>query len=43
MLPEPKQREEVIADAFGEVTVLFADIVDFSEHPGRRPRWLWRC
>ena len=34
MLPEPKQREEVIADAFGEVTVLFADIVDFTEHAG---------
>jgi class 3 adenylate cyclase len=42
MLPEPiagrlKQREEVIADAFGEVTVLFADIVDFTEHAERTP------
>jgi class 3 adenylate cyclase len=42
MLPEPiadrlKQREEVIADAFGEVTVLFADIVDFTEHAQRSP------
>jgi class 3 adenylate cyclase len=42
MLPEPiagrlKQREEVIADAFGEVTVLFADIVDFTEHAERSP------
>jgi adenylate cyclase len=42
MLPEPiagrlKQREEVIADAFGEVTVLFADIVDFTAHAERTP------
>jgi adenylate cyclase len=42
MLPEPiagrlKQREEVIADAFGEVTVLFADIVDFTEYAERTP------
>jgi adenylate cyclase len=42
MLPEPiagrlKQQEEVIADAFGEVTVLFADIVDFTEHAERTP------
>jgi class 3 adenylate cyclase len=42
MLPEPiagrlKQREEVIADAFGEVTVLFADIVDFTAHAARSP------
>jgi class 3 adenylate cyclase len=42
MLPEPiadrlKQREGVIADAFGEVTVLFADIVDFTSHAERTP------
>jgi len=42
MLPEPiagrlKQREGVIADAFGEVTVLFADIVDFTRHAQRSP------
>jgi class 3 adenylate cyclase len=42
MLPEPiagrlKQREEVIADAFGEVTVLFADIVDFTAHAEHTP------
>jgi class 3 adenylate cyclase len=42
MLPEPiagrlKQREEVLADAFGEVTVLFADIVDFTAHSERTP------
>jgi Adenylate and Guanylate cyclase catalytic domain len=42
MLPEPiagrlKQREEVIADAFGEVTVLFADIADFTEQAERTP------
>jgi hypothetical protein len=39
-----KQREEVIADAFGEVTVLFADIVDFAPRPSAaRPRRRWRC
>jgi class 3 adenylate cyclase len=42
MLPAPiaerlKQREGVIADAFGEVTVLFADIVDFTSHAERSP------
>ena len=42
MLPAPiaerlKQREELIADAFGEVTVLFADIVGFTEHAQRTP------
>jgi class 3 adenylate cyclase len=43
MLPEAiaerlKQREEgVIADAFSEVTVLFADIVDFTSHAERSP------
>jgi adenylate cyclase len=42
MLPEPiagrlKQREEVTADAFGEVTVLFADIADFTAHAERSP------
>jgi len=42
MLPEPiagrlKRREEVIADAFGEVTVLFADIVDFTAHAEHPP------
>jgi class 3 adenylate cyclase len=42
MLPEPiaerlKRRQRVIADAFGEVTVLFADIVDFTEHAARTP------
>jgi class 3 adenylate cyclase len=42
MLPEPiaerlKQQEGVIADAFGEVTVLFADIVDFTAHAERSP------
>jgi hypothetical protein len=48
MLPEAiaerlKHREEgVIADAFSEVTVLFADIVDFTPMPSaarRRRRW----
>jgi class 3 adenylate cyclase len=42
MLPEPitgrlKQREEVIADAVPQVTVLFADIVDFTAHAERSP------
>jgi class 3 adenylate cyclase len=42
MLPEPiaerlKRQQRVIADAFGEVTVLFADIVDFTEHAARTP------
>jgi class 3 adenylate cyclase len=42
MLPEPiaerlKQQEGVIADAFGEVTVLFADIVEFTAHAERSP------
>jgi class 3 adenylate cyclase len=42
MLPEPiaerlKRREGVIADAFGEVTVLFADIVEFTAHAERSP------
>jgi class 3 adenylate cyclase len=42
MLPGPiaerlKQQEGVIADAFGEVTVLFADIVDFTAHAERSP------
>jgi class 3 adenylate cyclase len=32
-----KRREEVIADAFPEVTVLFADIVDFTGHAERTP------
>jgi len=32
-----KQREEVIADAFPEVTVLFADIVDFTPYAERTP------
>jgi class 3 adenylate cyclase len=40
MLPEAiaerlKRREGVIADAFGEVTVLFADIVEFTAHAER--------
>jgi class 3 adenylate cyclase len=30
-----KQRPEVIADAFSDVTVLFADIADFTEHAER--------
>jgi class 3 adenylate cyclase len=42
MLPEAiaerlKRRQGVIADAFGQVTVLFADIVDFTEHAARTP------
>jgi class 3 adenylate cyclase len=42
MLPEPiaerlKRQQRVIADAFGEVTVLFADIVGFTEHAARTP------
>lgn len=42
MLPEPiaerlKRQQRVIADAFGEVTVLFADIVDFTAHAERTP------
>jgi class 3 adenylate cyclase len=42
MLPESiaerlKQREEVIADASPQVTVLFADIADFTEHAERSP------
>jgi class 3 adenylate cyclase len=42
MLPDPiaerlKQREEVIADAFPMVTVLFADIVDFTRHTEHSP------
>ncbi len=42
VLPGPiaerlKEREEVIADAFPEVTVLFADIVDFTPHAERNP------
>ncbi|HEV3497606.1 MAG TPA: adenylate/guanylate cyclase domain-containing protein, partial [Actinomycetes bacterium] len=32
-----KQGEGVIADAFGEVTVLFADIADFTWHAERSP------
>jgi class 3 adenylate cyclase len=40
VLPAPiaarlKQGEEVIADAFPDVTVLFADIVDFTRHSQR--------
>jgi len=40
VLPAPiaarlKQGEEVIADAFPEVTVLFADLVDFTRHSQR--------
>jgi class 3 adenylate cyclase len=40
ILPAPiaarlKQRDDVIADAFPEVTVLFADIVDFTRRSGR--------
>jgi adenylate cyclase len=40
VLPEPiaarlKERDEVIADAFPEVTVLFADIVNFTPHTER--------
>lgn len=43
MLPEAiaerlKQRQEgIIADGFSEVTVLFADIVDFTAHAERSP------
>ena len=42
MLPESiaerlKQRQEVIADASPQVTVLFADIVDFTPHAERSP------
>jgi class 3 adenylate cyclase len=42
MLPDPiaerlKQREEIIADAFPQVTVLFADIVDFTRHAEHSP------
>jgi class 3 adenylate cyclase len=42
LLPEPiagrlKQREELIAERFPQVTVLFADIVDFTEHARRSP------
>jgi class 3 adenylate cyclase len=42
MLPEPiaarlKQREELIAERFQEVTVLFADIVGFTEQARRIP------
>jgi class 3 adenylate cyclase len=32
-----KQQEQVIADAYPEVTVLFADIVDFTSHAERSP------
>jgi class 3 adenylate cyclase len=32
-----KQGEGVIADGFGEVTVLFADIADFTSHAERSP------
>jgi class 3 adenylate cyclase len=32
-----KQRQEVIADASPQVTVLFADIADFTEHAERSP------
>jgi class 3 adenylate cyclase len=32
-----KQRQEVIADASPQVTVLFADIVDFTAHAARSP------
>ncbi|HET6750883.1 MAG TPA: adenylate/guanylate cyclase domain-containing protein, partial [Actinomycetes bacterium] len=32
-----KQRQEVIADASPQVTVLFADIVDFTSHAERSP------
>jgi len=42
VLPGPiaarlKEREEVIADAFAEVSVLFADIVGFTPHTERVP------
>ncbi len=42
VLPKPiaerlKQREEVIADAFPQVTVLFADIVDFTTQAEHSP------
>jgi class 3 adenylate cyclase len=42
MLPEAiaerlKQRQEVIADASPQVTVLFTDIVDFTSHAERSP------
>jgi class 3 adenylate cyclase len=42
MLPESiaerlKQRQEVIADASPQVTVLFTDIVDFTSHAERSP------
>jgi adenylate cyclase len=42
MLPAPiaerlKQRQEVIADASPQVTVLFADIADFTPHAERSP------
>jgi class 3 adenylate cyclase len=42
MLPETiaerlKQRQEVIADASPQVTVLFADIADFTSHAERSP------
>jgi class 3 adenylate cyclase len=42
MLPESiaerlKQRQEVIADASPQVTVLFADIADFTSHAERSP------
>jgi hypothetical protein len=42
MLPESiaerlKQRQEVIADASRQVTVLFTDIVDFTSHAERSP------
>ena len=30
-----KQNEEIIADHFGEVTILFADIVDFTKISAR--------
>jgi len=29
------QKEEIIADGFGEVTILFADIVNFTELSAR--------
>ncbi len=42
VLPEPvaarlKEREEIIADGFADVTVLFADLVGFTELAGRMP------
>ena len=42
VLPEPvaarlKERDEIIADGFSEVTVLFADLVGFTELAGRMP------